>query len=165
MHTEPRCEVRAALDYVAVAATTSLQEMPGLIQACLDKLGAWTASRQLRAAGPPFVRYRKIDMPQRLEIEVCLPLAASAARDAGVTAGSLPAGRYVVMTHQGPYQELVNANASLLHWAEQHGLAFQVHKDGPATVWAARIETYLTDPQAEPDPQRHRTEIAYLAAW
>jgi hypothetical protein len=29
-------------------------------------------------------------------------------------------------------------------------------------VWRARIEQYLTDPRAEPDPARWETEIAYL---
>jgi effector-binding domain-containing protein len=76
-----------------------------------------------------------------------------------VHAGLLPAGDYVTLLFRGHYDGLVAANAAVQQWGEQHGVRWAM--DSPI-AWHARIEQYLTDPRAEPDPARWETEIAYL---
>ncbi len=162
MRTEPHIENRPERPYVGIAAAVSMQEESEAIARHLGELRQWLDSHQLHAAGAPFVRYRRIEMPHRLEIEVALPLASATAGDADVIADSLPAGRYAVLVHNGPVQELVAANALLQAWARQQGIRFDTDETGQASVWRCRTETMLTDPRAEPDPRQHRTEIAYL---
>ena len=67
-----------------------------------------------------------------------------------------------VRVHVGPYQGLVQANADLLCWAADHGVALD-GCDGPPG-WAGRVEFYLTDLGDDPDPLAWRTEAAYLTA-
>jgi effector-binding domain-containing protein len=164
MLNQPQIEHRPSRPYLGVATTTSLDREAEVIPARLRQLEAWMASRGLRANGSPFVRYHRIEMPHRLDIEVGVPLADAADGEGEVIAGELPAGRYAVLLHTGPLDELVEANAALQRWAELHQVRFDVEEQGPASVWAARIEASLTDPEAEPDPRGRQTEIAYLLA-
>lgn len=161
MWTEPRIEQRAARPYLGIAATTSLQQEAEVVSSCLSRLQAWMASRGLQAAGAPFVRYRRIEMPHRLDIEVCLPVAAPTEGGEDVRAAELPAGRYAALVHTGPMDGLVEANAALQTWLHDRQLGCAMDEQGPATVWAARIETSLTPPGATGRGDS-RTEVAYL---
>ncbi len=164
MSNEPRIEHRPARRTLAIEATTSMQQEAKVVVSTMPRLQAWLASRRLQADGPPFVRYRRIDMPHRLDIEVGVPVATAAEGDGEVVAGELPAGRYAVLVHTGPTHELVEANAVLQKWAQEQQVDFDVQQEGSSSIWAARLETSLTDPAAEPDPRSRRTEIAYLLA-
>ena len=164
MSNEPRIEYRPARRTLAIAAITSMAQEGEVVPSTLLRLQGWMVSRRLQADGPPFVRYRRIDMPHRLDIEVCVPVAAAGEGDGEVVAGELPAGQYAVLVHTGPMEELVEANALLQKWAQEQQVDFDMHAEGSWSVWAARIETSLTDPAVEPDPRSRRTEIAYLLA-
>ena len=98
-------------------------------------------------------------MPE-VEISVGLPIESGALGDGRMEFGELPAGRYAVLVHVGPYEDLVQANADLQQWAAEHGVALD-GCDGPSG-WAGRVEFYLTDPGDDPDPRAWRTEVAYL---
>ena len=73
----------------------------------------------------------------------------------------LPDGRYAMLLHTGHYDGLRDATAQLLQWGEQHNVQWQKDADGR---WRARLETYLTDPSAEPDASKWETQLAILIA-
>ncbi len=98
-------------------------------------------------------------MPRRLLIELAVPVDAEPPSDERVRGGVLPAGRYVTLLHVGPYDRLIDANAALQRWANDRGVAWRMEGD---SVWAGRIERYLTDPSRQPDPASWQTELAYL---
>ena len=81
---------------------------------------------------------------------------------AGVTPGVLPACRYVVLRHTGPYDGLIASNAALQRWAEEQGITFDSWDTPEGTAWRARAEHYLTNPAAEPDPSKWEVDVAYL---
>lgn len=159
MFTEPHLEHRSARPYIGIALTTSMQQAGKDITDHLHALGARLRSRHLAPAGAPFVRYREIEMPSRLLIEVGMPVASPAVGGGGAIADALPEGRYAVLVHTGSPDELVAANARLQQWAQRRGIRFHVEQRGAASIWAARIETSLGDPEGGTMP---RTEIAYL---
>jgi len=101
MQNEPQIEIRPERPYVGIAAAVSMQEEAEAIARHLRALRQWPDSHQLHAAGAPFVRYRRIEMPHRLEIEVGLPLASATTGDADVIADSLPAGQFEVADQPG----------------------------------------------------------------
>lgn len=158
----PYLDYRAERPYLGIPVFTSMSEEPRVIAEHLTELREWMRSRQIAAAGAPFVRYRQIDMPDRIEIDVCLPVTSAPPGDGRVRGNALPAGQYVVLMHNGRRQELVVANENLQRWAAQQGVRFQTHERGEATDWTSRVETYLTDAQSERDPNKQQTEIAYL---
>jgi effector-binding domain-containing protein len=160
-HHEPHIEDRSAESYVGIAETVTMQTLAAAIDRGYPELFGWLASHDITPAGAPFVRYLRIDMEAELEIELGVPVTApgEVPVDDRVRAGELPAGRYVVLLHVGPYQGLIDSNAELQDWAEEHSIRWR-REHGSA--WGGRVERYLTDPSAEPDSSRWETELAYL---
>ena len=76
----------------------------------------------------------------------------------------LPAGRYVIATHIGPYDGLVGSNAELQSWAEERRLIWAMQQTDAGEAWDGRVEVYVTDPGEEPNPERWHTELRYLLA-
>jgi hypothetical protein len=68
------------------------------------------------------------------------------------------------MTHTGAPHTLVAATSTLLDWAEQRGLAFDVSQTEAGQKWGCRLESYLTDPALEPDTSKWQTQLAFRLA-
>ena len=104
-------------------------------------------------------------MAAKLEIDVGIPVAMSVTGDNRITADTLPAGQYATFLHTGPYEGLQQATADLLAWAPNEGIVWDKWAEGSrGEGWRARIETYLTDPRAEPDSAKWQTELAFKLA-
>lgn len=163
MITEPKLERRTAQHYVAIRIEVARQELGVALPPRFAEVLAWLKQRGVAPAGPPFVRYLWIDHEMELpqtELEVAVPVSAPVAGDGRVIAGTLPAGRYAVLMHIGPYDDLRDSTDRLLTWAEDSGVRWQRSPDGKS--WAARTESYVTHPVSEPDPEKWRSELAFL---
>jgi effector-binding domain-containing protein len=103
-------------------------------------------------------------MAGELQIELGVPVGAKVTAGGRSRPGVLPGGRYVVLRHVGPYDGLAASNAALQRWAQQHGVGLDSWDTAEGTAWRGRLEHYLTDPSAEPDPAKWETDVAYLAS-
>ena len=84
-------------------------------------------------------------------VEAGLPVSAPVEASGDVHPLVLPGGRAVVGVHVGPYDSLEATYTELTSWMAARGLT-------PAgTMW----ESYLSDPEAEPDPATWRTRITW----
>lgn len=137
-----RLEERAAVAYASIRVRLSLGELGPALAKLWPEVSAWLDEQGIAPVGRPLIRYHVIDMPE-VEISVGLPVEAGSVGDGRIEVGELPAGRYAVLVHVGPYEGLVQANADLQSWAAENGVAFD-GRDGP-TGWAGRVEFYLTD--------------------
>jgi effector-binding domain-containing protein len=159
---QPQVHERAEVAYASLPVTVTLEGLPGAVDAGFPELFGWLAEHGAEPAGAPLIRY--LVMPARMgdemEAELGIPVAGGVASSGRVRAGVLPAGRYATLLHTGPYGGLVGANAAVQRWAGGQGLVLESSADG--LRWAGRVEHYLTDPAAEPDPARWQTEVAYL---
>jgi effector-binding domain-containing protein len=162
--TEPRVERRAEKHYLGIRAVVSVRGMATVVPKLYPELGGWLKSKGVKPAGPPFTRYHVIDMPERLEVEVCFPVQGPVKGDARVRPGVLPAGRYAVLVHTGHFSELVGANAALQAWAKKKSIRWQYRETEKGSVWAGRAEFELRGPVEEKDPAKWQTEVAYLMA-
>jgi hypothetical protein len=115
-------------------------------------------------AGPPFWKYDVIDMARRLEVEAGVPVAGPLAGDERVVGGVLPEGRYVTLHHAVAPETLLGATASLLDWAANNGLTFDMSQSPEGERWGARLEIFLTNPQDEPDMSKWETQLAFRLA-
>lgn len=122
---------------------------------------AWLRERDILPAGPPFWKYNVIDMDQGLEVEVGVPIAAAVDGDDRVLTGVLPPGRYVTLWYTGHPDGLLGATASLLKWADEQNLAWDVRQTPEGERWVARLEIYETDPAVEPDMTKWTTQLAF----
>lgn len=164
MSPQPQIRSRAAQDYAAIPVRVMMAALPAAVDQGFPELFRWLGECAVRPAGPPFIRYLVIDMAGELQIELGVPVGTKISNDGRVRSGVLPGGRYVVLRHVGPYDGLVASNAALLRWAEREGVALDSWDTAEGTAWRSRVEHYLTDPSAEPDPAKWEVDVAVLAA-
>jgi effector-binding domain-containing protein len=163
MASKPTVVDRAEQPYVAVRATVTMQDIVTIATRHPEVYG-WLEAHGLEPAGPPFLRYTRIDMASTLDIEAGVPVAAAAQSSGEVLAGVLPAGRYATCTHVGHPDGLMQATADLLVWAEQAGVAWDV-TDGPdGERWGGRLEVYRSDPADQPDMTTWETDLMFRLA-
>jgi effector-binding domain-containing protein len=157
---QPDIAHRPAQSYVAIPVSVRMHDLAAAVDHGFPELYAWLAEHSLQPAGPPFIRYLRVDMAAELAVELAVPVDGATPDDQRVRSGVLPAGRYATLVHIGPYDGLMGANAELQQWANARELDWAM--DG--STWRARVERYLTDPAHEPDASRWQTELAYLLA-
>ena len=163
MVTEPKLEERPAQPYVARRTQVTLQELGTVIPQLHSEVYAWLRQQGIAPAGAPFIRYRVINMMAELDIELGVPVASSVAGDERICADVLPAGRYATLIYTDVARG-IEANAALLKWGAQQGLVWDMWTAENGDRWGARLESYLTDPQEEPDPTKWETAVAIRLA-
>jgi effector-binding domain-containing protein len=130
----------------------------------LPTMFGWLADRGIAVAGPPFFRYRVIDMSAELTIEAGIPVAGDVEVEEPTFVDSLPAGRYATVAHVGHPDELMGVTAGLLDWAQQQGLAWDMSPTPEGEVWGCRLEIALTNPAEEPDIHKWETVLMFRLA-
>ena len=164
MTDEPQLQERAAQPYAGIRTSVTMDGLSAAVDQAFPELFGWLADRAIVVAGPPFIRYHVIDMRAELEIELGVPADVTAGDGGQIRPGILPAGRYVVLRHVGPYDGLVAGNAALLDWAREHAVALDSWETSRGTTWRSRVEHYLTNPATDPDPAKWEVDIACLTA-
>ncbi|MEU6079552.1 GyrI-like domain-containing protein [Streptomyces sp. NPDC047108] len=154
---------RPEQSYVAVRKAVTMTTI-GEIADRLPEIFGWLAARGVQPAGPPFFRYRLIDMDRKLDIEAGFPVATAPETEGDLYADVLPAGRYVTVTHIGHPDRLRDVHASLLDWAARHDLRWDMAETGEGEEWGCRLEIYRTDPREQPDMNAWETEVAFRLA-
>jgi effector-binding domain-containing protein len=84
-------------------------------------------------------------------VEVGFYVAADVQGEGRATGDALPAGRFAVTIHTGPYDQLGPAYNAVRDWIAKEGLAIA------GVPW----EVYLSDPTETPDPSDWRTEVVF----
>lgn len=152
---------RPAQPYVAIKAQVTMQTIGTILPALHPRVFGWLRERDVPPAGAPFWKYNVVDMDRGLEVEVGVPVAAVMDGDDQVLAGVLPAGRYGALWYTGHPDGLLGATASLLTWAAERNLSWDVSQAPDGERWAARLEIYETDPAVEPDMAKWTTQLAF----
>jgi effector-binding domain-containing protein len=140
-----------------------MREFPRVIPELLGALFAWRTSRNVELAGPPFIRYHVVNMAAAMDVELGIPVEAALEGDGQIRAGMLPAGRYAVLIYTGRDNGLAG-NAALLSWGQEHGLVWDRWSTDAGDAFGARYESFLTDPNEQPDPAKWETEVAIRLA-
>ena len=164
MDVEPEITQRAEQPYAGISAWVTIDAL-GSVADRIPEIFGWLGAHGIAPAGPPFFRYYVIDMERQLLVEAGVPVVSPLPGDDGdVRGGTLPAGRFAVMTHTGAPQTLMGATAALLDWADARELAWDVSQTDAGEKWGCRLESYLTDPAEQPDTSKWQTELAFRLA-
>jgi effector-binding domain-containing protein len=155
MLSEPKFVDHPSQPYAAIRLTLEQSEVAEHAPPLIEEIIGWVASRG-EQTGPVFFNYTRME-GSRMAMEVGAPTATLLAGDGRVVADTLPAGRYVTVTHTGPYDQLRAAHELLHEWLAKQGLPPQGMGPGRSTL----LEIYHTDPSEEPDPSKWVTEIAF----
>lgn len=135
------------------------EQFKDVIPQFLDEIFAWLGKQGVEVAGAPFMRYHVINMPGIIDVEMGVPVASAMPGDGRISAGILPAGRYAALTYTGVEHE-IQGNKALLDWGAQQGLVWDNWTTDAGDAFGARYESYITDPDNEPDPSKWETEVA-----
>ncbi len=100
--------------------------------------------------GMPFSVYYSME-GDSVDLQCGMPVAQSMEGAGRIEAGELPGGTVATVSHMGPYDALPQTWAALMEWMRSQGL----QPAGPP--W----EVYVTDPTAEPDQSKWRTDIFF----
>lgn len=144
---------RAAQPTAVIHEQVPVAELPRFFQRAFGEVSHSLTAHGVATAGPPFALYRG-QPGDVVDVEAGFPVMRPLPESGAVHPGHLPGGRIAHGVHVGPYSALHQSYDELAHWAEARGLH-------PRTeMW----EVYLSDPQAEPNPAKWRTEIFWPIA-
>ncbi|MEV4168472.1 GyrI-like domain-containing protein [Nonomuraea sp. NPDC049709] len=137
----------------------------GLVGDRIGEIIGWLAERGIAPAGAPFLRYHSIDMANdRLVVEAGVPVATPVEGEGDILPGTLPAGRYVAVSHHGHLDQLAGVIESLLKWAGEQGLEWDMTDKDGVEHWGCRLELYNTNPMVEPDMNNWDTDLQFRLA-
>lgn len=155
---------RPAQPYVSLKEHVTMETIGQVLPGIHPRVFAWLGERGIQPAGAPFWKYNVIDMSREMEVEVGVPIAAPTEGDDQVLVGALPPGRYATVFYTGHPAGLVDATASLLKWADEQHLTWDVTQTPDGERWVSRLEIYETDPAEEPDMSKWVTQLAFRLA-
>lgn len=139
---------RLADQYTAVMrAEIPRTELAHWLATVYPKVREYLRRVGVKPVGPPFARYTYLG--KAVAVEAGYPVPGDIPGDGTVVASTLPDGRAAVTTHWGPHDDLDRAYAAVRRWLLISGRA----------AIGARWEVYHTNPVAEPDPTRWRTDV------
>ncbi|MGH3258019.1 MAG: GyrI-like domain-containing protein [Streptosporangiaceae bacterium] len=164
MSAAPEIVEWPARPYMAIPVSVTMAAIGAVVPPLNGEVFRWLAERGAAPAGAPFWKYNVIDMDRELEIEAGVTVPQPLAGDGRVTAGTLPGGRYATLTHVGHPSELAGVTETLLDWAADQGLTWDMPPDEKGDRWGSRLEIYLTDPSEEPDMSKWATQLAFRLA-
>lgn len=159
----PTVDVRADQPYLGINARVTMTQLDQVIPSLIGETAEWLGRHGIVSSGPPLVRYRVIDMPGTLDIDVAWPVPQPAEGDERVRPGTLPAGRYASLVYVG-IDNGVAGNGALLDWIDAQGLRVDSHDTPEGDAFAGRYESFLTDPDEVVDRSLWETEVAMLLA-
>jgi effector-binding domain-containing protein len=160
MTTEPKIDERTEQPYLGIRGVTPWQQLPTVIPQFIGEVFGFLDQHGIQPRGAPFIRYHVINMESNLDIEIGVPIEEAARGNGRIKPSTLPAGRYASLVHTGPYDQLMQANATLLEWAKNNSLALDQRPTPDGDAFGARYESYLSRPDEKPE----RTEVAIRLA-
>lgn len=158
MLTEPTIIERPAEHYVAIQQDVTIP-FDDVAQRVISDLLSLMHESGVSAAGPMIFKHNTVAMPD-VDMDFGVIVAGPVAVRAPLVTGIVPAGRYAQLTHTGPYDGLIDANAALIGWAERSGIAWDMTSGPDGDRFAARLEIYPNGPDDEPDASKWETIVA-----
>jgi effector-binding domain-containing protein len=163
MITEPKLERRKKRNYVAIRMAVPIP-FGKYLQPAWDEVYEWMKTKDIKPSGPAIIRYLTTDMSKELDIDVGFTVDKAVKGDVRITADFLNAGKYATLLYTGPYKGkgIFNATVALLDWAKENKIKWDTSKKKGVEWWNGRIEFYFSDPATEKDPNKFKTELAFL---
>lgn len=132
-----------------VRGNVPMAELPAFFSRAFHSVFTLLEQQGVTPAGEPFGLYAGLPT-DTVTVEAGVAVSREIAASGDVVPSQLPGGRVATAVHVGPYDTLERTYAELQQWVTEQGIT-----PAPGPMW----ETYLTDPQAEPDPARWETRV------
>jgi effector-binding domain-containing protein len=153
----PKIDTRPKQVYMGIRTITPFKGMSKVIDRISREMNAWVNEHNIKASGPPFLRFHVIDMRGFMDISFGVPVRKALPDDSQIKADVIPAGRYASLIYSGGG---VSANRALIEWVRAKGMDFDRWDTEQGDNFSGRYETYLTDPKIEPRKSKWKIEVA-----
>ena len=163
MITEPKIQRRKQQNYVARRIAVPIP-FGKYLQPAWNEVYEWMMDRKIRPSGPAIIRYLTTDMSKEMNIDVGFTIDKAVKGDERITSDFLTSGHYATLLYTGPYegQGIFKATVALLDWAKDNKIKWDTSRKKGVEWWNGRVEYYFSDPATEKDPQKFKTELAFL---
>ncbi|WP_341926629.1 GyrI-like domain-containing protein [Nocardioides psychrotolerans] len=136
-----------------VRASVPMSELTEFFGRAFQETMTVLESQGVTPVGPPFGRYYGAPGAV-IDVEAGFPVATAVVAADTVVPGCLPEGKAVEAIHVGAYDTLESTYAEMESSGADRGISLG------ATMW----ETYLSNPEDEPEPATWRTRITWPIA-
>ncbi|CAN5718206.1 GyrI-like domain-containing protein [soil metagenome] len=133
--------------------TIPREEIRSVMGPGIQELMATVTAQGIKPAGRIFSHHFKMD-PATFDFEIGVPVSTPVTASGRVKPGQLEARKVVRTVYHGGYENLGAAWDEFEQWIAANG-----HNTAP-DLW----ETYLTGPDANPDPATYTTELNHPLA-
>lgn len=140
-----------AVKALTIRTTTPSGEISAKLGELYPKLMSCIADNEIKMTGPPFARYHSWDPEGDTELEAGVPVDTEVECEEDIEFVELPACKVVTVLHTGPYESLGPVYEAIQEYIDKKGLKIT------GAVW----EAYLTNPNAEPDPNKYQTQVYF----
>lgn len=161
MTTEPKIEFFESEPYVAIRQKVTMAEISTVLPPLISEVYSWMEHEKIEGNGAPFFRYLTMDENHNLIVDVGIPTKTKITGSDRIISKMFPEGDYAALTFTGDYKNLRQAHISLDEWIKQNGYKDRGVMDG-GQLFGCRVEFYVSDPVAEPDPEKWVTEVCIL---
>lgn len=136
--------------YLGIRTTTRLDKLGAIMGPLFGEVYGYIQQCGQKPAGMPFTIYHSMD-GDTVDLECGMPVRSKMDGTDRVQPGELACGRMATVTHMGPYEDLPHTWSALTEWIGAQGL------EAAGAPW----EVYVTDPGAETDSSKWRTDIFF----
>jgi effector-binding domain-containing protein len=154
---KPKINKRPKQPYMGIRIIAPFKGMFKEISKIAKELNDWVEEKEIKTAGPPFLRYHIIDMRGFMHISYCVPVRKALPDDGLIKSDELPAGRYASLIYSGGG---ISGNRALIEWVRAQGLEFDRWDTKEGDNFHSRYEAYLTDPKIQPLKSKWKIEVA-----
>lgn len=135
---------------LGIRSTTGMDKLAQLMGPLFGEVHGYILQNGQKPVGMPLAIYHSME-GGTVDVECAIPVSVPLAGTDRIQACELPAGTVATVTHRGPYDNLGQTWSALTEWMKSQGL------EAAGAPW----EVYVTDPGAEPDQSKWRTDIFF----
>ncbi|MBN2213343.1 MAG: GyrI-like domain-containing protein [Bacteroidales bacterium] len=140
-----------AMKALVIKADIATSEVGPKMGEIYEFLFNYMMQNQISPVGPPFAVYLSFEPEGNTVFEAGLPVAEETAGSGEVEYREYPATKVVSLLYTGSYEKMMPAYEEIMQYISDNNI-----KD-KGISW----ETYLTDPNEEPDPEKNQTIISF----
>ena len=135
---------------LGIRTSLKMEEIGQVLGSLFGEVYGYIKEKGQEPAGMPLSIYYSMD-GDSIDLQCGMPVQSPIEGGDRIQAGELPAGTVATVTHAGPYDGLPKTWQALVEWIGSQGLQ----------PMGAPWEVYVTDPGAEPDQSKWRTDLYF----
>jgi effector-binding domain-containing protein len=152
MNTSIEIVERPAQRTIAVRTRTHVKNLPNLLPKLYGRIVHYLNSMGAAVAEPAYAyaAYHNTDM-EDLDVEAGFPVGGEVEGSGDIITSEIPAGRFAMVVHTGPYEQLEPLYDHLDKWVKQNkhkptGVIYEMYLNGPDDTPPEGLQTQILMP-------------------